>query len=56
MTGTVSIHQTYLFKTLPNIKLLNDEILTIVNKCKYLGHVFTEYLSDDDDMAGQYKR
>ena len=39
----------------PNF-ILNDEILTRVNKCKYLGHVLTEVLSDDDDMARQYKR
>ena len=32
------------------------EILTRVNKCKYLGHVLTEVLSDDDDMARQYMR
>ena len=36
--------------------MLNDEILTRVNKYKYLGHVLTEDLSDDDDMARQYKR
>ena len=38
----------------PNF-VLNGEILTRVNKCKYLGHVLTEVCSDDD-MAGQYKR
>ena len=32
----------------PNF-VLNDEILTRVNKYKYLGHVLTEDLSDDDD-------
>ena len=36
--------------------VLNDEILTRVNKCKYLGHGLSEDLSDDDDMARQYKR
>ena len=36
--------------------MLNDEILTRVNKCKYFGLVLTEDLSDDDDMARQYKR
>ena len=36
--------------------MLNDEILTRVNKCKYLGHVPSEDLSDDDDMARQFKR
>ena len=36
--------------------VLNDEILTRVNKCKYLGHGLSEDLSDDDDMARQYKK
>ena len=40
---------------MPNF-VLNDEILTRVNKCKYIGHALTEVLSDDDDMARQYKR
>ena len=39
---------------MPNV-VLNDEILTRVNKCKYLRHVLTEDLSDDD-MARQYNR
>ena len=30
--------------------------MTRVNKCKYLGLVLTEDLSDNDDMASQYKR
>ena len=40
---------------MPNF-MLNDKILTRVNKCKYLGHVLTEDFSDDDDMARQYNR
>ena len=40
---------------MPNF-VLNDKLLTRVNKCKYLGHVLTEDLSDDDYMARQYKR
>ena len=39
---------------IPNL-VLNDDILIRVNKCKYLGHVLTEDLSDDD-MAKKYKR
>ena len=39
---------------MPNV-VLNDETLTRVNECKYLGHVLTEDLSDDDDMARQFK-
>ena len=40
---------------MPNF-VLNEEILTRVNKCKYLGQVLTEDLSNDDDMARQYNR
>ena len=34
---------------------LNDNILPIVNQCKYLGHVITDDLKDDNDIARQYK-
>ena len=35
---------------------LNDNILPRVNQCKYLGHVITDDLKDDNDIARQYKR
>ena len=35
---------------------LNDNILPRVNQCKYLGHVITDDLKDDSDIARQYKR
>ena len=35
---------------------LNDSILPRVNQCKYLGHVITDDLKDDNDIARQYKR
>ena len=35
---------------------LNDNILPRVNHCKYLGHVTTDDLKDDNDIARQYKR
>ena len=35
---------------------LNDNILPRVNQCKDLGHVITDYLKDDNDIARQYKR
>ena len=34
---------------------LNDNILPGVNQCKYLGHVITDDLKDDNDIARQYK-
>ena len=34
---------------------LNDNILPRVNQCKYLGHVITDDLKDDSDIARQYK-
>ena len=34
---------------------LNDNILPRVNQCKYLGHVITNDLKDDNDIARQYK-
>ena len=34
---------------------LNDNILPRVNQCKYLGHVITDDLKDDNDIARQYK-
>ena len=37
---------------------LNDNIYILprVNQCKYLGHVITDDLKDDNDIARQYKR
>ena len=34
----------------------NGNILPRVNQCKYLGHVITDDLKDDNDIARQYKR
>ena len=34
---------------------LYDNILPTVNQCKYLGHVITDDLNDDNDIARQYK-
>ena len=39
----------------PNFEL-NDNILPRVNQCKYIGHVITDDLKDDNDIARQYKR
>ena len=36
--------------------LLNGETLPMVSKYKYLGHVITEDLCDNDDLSRQYKR
>ena len=33
----------------------NNIILPRVNQCKYLGHVITDDLKDDNDIARQYK-
>ena len=38
---------------IPNF-VLNNVLLTRVNKYKYLGHCISDDLSDDDDMARQY--
>ena len=35
---------------------LNDNILPRVNQCKYVGHVITDDLKDDNDIARQYKK
>ena len=35
---------------------LSGNILPRVNQCKYLGHVITDDLKDDNDIARQYKR
>ena len=35
---------------------LNDNILPRVNQCKYLGHVITDDLKEDNDITRQYKR
>ena len=34
---------------------LNGSILPIVNQCKYLGHIITDDLKDDNHIARQYK-
>ena len=34
---------------------LNDNILPIVNKCKYIGHVITNDLKGDNDIVKRYK-
>ena len=34
----------------------NNNILPRVNQCKYLGHVITDDLKDDNDIARPYKR
>ena len=39
----------------PNF-LLNNVLLTRVTKYKYLGHCISDDLSDDDDMARQYRQ
>ena len=39
---------------IPNF-LLNGETLPRVSKYKYLGHIITEDLCDNDDMSRQYK-
>ena len=39
---------------IPNF-VLNGETLLRVSKCKYLGHIITEDLSDNDDLSRQYK-
>ena len=36
--------------------LLNNVLLTRVTKYKYLGHCISDDLSDDDDMARQYRQ
>jgi len=36
--------------------VLTDETLPRVSKCKYLRHISTEDLSDNDDTSRQYKR
>ena len=36
--------------------LLNNVLLTRVTKYKYIGHCISDDLSDDDDMAGQYRQ
>ena len=40
---------------IPNF-LLNGETLPRVSKYKYLGHIITEDLCDNDDISRQYKR
>ena len=40
---------------IPNF-VLNGETLPRVNKYKYLGHIITEDLCDNDDISRQYKR
>ena len=40
---------------IPNF-LLNNVLLTSVTKYKYLGHCISDDLSDDDDMARQYRQ
>ena len=40
---------------IPNF-LLNNVLLTRVTKYKYLGHCISDDLSDDDDMARQYRQ
>ena len=34
---------------------LNDNILPRVNQCKYLGHVITDDLKDDNDIRGSIR-
>ena len=40
---------------IPNFEL-NNVLLTRVTKYKYLGHCISDDLSDDDDMARQYRQ
>ena len=40
---------------IPNF-VLNNVLLTRVTKYKYLGHCISDNLSDDDDMARQYRQ
>ena len=40
---------------IPNF-LLNNVLLTRVTKYKNLGHCISDVLSDDDDMARQYRQ
>ena len=40
---------------IPNFVLINI-LLTRVTKYKYLGHCINDDLSDDDDMARQYRQ
>ncbi len=40
---------------IPNF-ILNNVLLTRVTKYKYLGHCISDDLSDDDDMARQYRQ
>ncbi len=32
---------------------LGDQVLNVVNKIKYLGHIIRDYLNDDDDVQRQ---
>ena len=43
-------------KKFKDIQVPSFEILPRVNQCKYLGHVITDDLKDDNDIARQYKR
>ena len=40
---------------IPNFEL-NNVLLTRVTKYKYIGHCISDDLSDDDDMARQYRQ
>ncbi len=40
---------------IPNFEL-NNVLLTRVTKYKYLGHCISDDISDDDDMARQYRQ
>lgn len=40
-------------KTFPTF-VLSDNVLTVVNKVKYLGHIIRDDLCDDDDIQRQY--
>ena len=33
--------------------ILNNNVLPYTTKCKYLGHIINNYLTDDDDIARQ---
>ena len=39
---------------IPNF-VLNGETLPRLSKCKYIGHIIIENLSDNDDISRQYK-
>ena len=47
--------KTFNYIHVPSFEL-NDIILPRVNQCKYIGHVITDDLKDDNDIARQYKR